>query len=339
MLAVGDVLLGHARLVAIGAAAVEWPCARRAGLVGSGRHVGRRSYAAGFAQLWAQARAGAEPAAGGAVAGGAAAGGGGPVAACTEPSLADLFAPPVEDVWLEIGFGGGEHLVWQARANPGVGLIGCEPFQDGVVKVLSAIGDSRRSMFCNPPLPTPRGEGGRRAREYQGACGRCAAAAALAALGLDRAGVRPVPRSLAQGATPQAPAGVARRRWASLRACCAPAPSCGSPPTTATMPGRCCWPLAGKPTFSGRPTARTTGAGAPPIGRQRAMRRRPCARGGDAIFSAFTGGSAYAEASCDKPVISRLQFAQILPTICALMIISTLRVGPRGPLFLFWAIG
>ncbi len=53
--------------------------------------------------------------------------------------LGDLFAPPVEDVWLEIGFGGGEHLVWQARANPGVGLIGCEPFQDGVVKVLSAI--------------------------------------------------------------------------------------------------------------------------------------------------------------------------------------------------------
>ena len=51
----------------------------------------------------------------------------------------DLFAPPVEEVWLEIGFGGGEHLLWQARHNPGVGLIGCEPFQDGVVKVLSAI--------------------------------------------------------------------------------------------------------------------------------------------------------------------------------------------------------
>jgi tRNA (guanine-N7-)-methyltransferase len=54
-------------------------------------------------------------------------------------SLAELFAPPVAEVWLEIGFGGGEHLVWQARANPGVGLIGCEPFQDGVVKVLGAI--------------------------------------------------------------------------------------------------------------------------------------------------------------------------------------------------------
>jgi tRNA (guanine-N7-)-methyltransferase len=53
--------------------------------------------------------------------------------------LPQLFSPPVHDTWLEIGFGGGEHLVWQARANPGVGFIGCEPFQDGVVKLLSAI--------------------------------------------------------------------------------------------------------------------------------------------------------------------------------------------------------
>jgi tRNA (guanine-N7-)-methyltransferase len=42
-------------------------------------------------------------------------------------------------VWLEIGFGGGEHLVWQARHNPHVTLIGCEPFIDGLVKVLSEI--------------------------------------------------------------------------------------------------------------------------------------------------------------------------------------------------------
>jgi tRNA (guanine-N7-)-methyltransferase len=53
--------------------------------------------------------------------------------------LGDLFTPPTEDVWLEIGFGGGEHLVWQASRNPRVGFIGCEPFQDGVVKVLGAI--------------------------------------------------------------------------------------------------------------------------------------------------------------------------------------------------------
>ena len=54
-------------------------------------------------------------------------------------SLLDLFSVPVARTWLEIGFGGGEHLAWQARANPDVGLIGCEVFEDGVVKALSAI--------------------------------------------------------------------------------------------------------------------------------------------------------------------------------------------------------
>ena len=53
--------------------------------------------------------------------------------------LADLFPQPVRDIWLEIGFGGGEHLVWQAKQHPDTGFIGCEPFEDGVVKLLSAI--------------------------------------------------------------------------------------------------------------------------------------------------------------------------------------------------------
>jgi tRNA (guanine-N7-)-methyltransferase len=53
--------------------------------------------------------------------------------------LADLFEVPVSDIWLEIGFGGGEHMIWQAKANPQVGLIGCEPFRDGIVKALDAI--------------------------------------------------------------------------------------------------------------------------------------------------------------------------------------------------------
>lgn len=53
-------------------------------------------------------------------------------------------------MWLEIGFGGGEHLIWQARANPEVGLIGCEVFEDGVVKALSAIevGDMSNVRVC-----------------------------------------------------------------------------------------------------------------------------------------------------------------------------------------------
>jgi tRNA (guanine-N7-)-methyltransferase len=53
--------------------------------------------------------------------------------------------PQAREVWLEIGFGGGEHLLAQARAHPHVGLIGCEPYQDGVVKVLTAIAAERLS--------------------------------------------------------------------------------------------------------------------------------------------------------------------------------------------------
>ncbi|MCB1527116.1 MAG: tRNA (guanosine(46)-N7)-methyltransferase TrmB [Hyphomicrobiaceae bacterium] len=51
------------------------------------------------------------------------------------------FAQTNPPVWLEIGFGGGEHLIWQARQNPGVVLIGSEPYQDGVLKVLNAVAD------------------------------------------------------------------------------------------------------------------------------------------------------------------------------------------------------
>ena len=54
--------------------------------------------------------------------------------------LTALGAPAsCRELWLEIGFGGGEHLVWQARANPDALLIGCEPFVEGVVKVLGTI--------------------------------------------------------------------------------------------------------------------------------------------------------------------------------------------------------
>ena len=53
-------------------------------------------------------------------------------------AITDLF-PAARDVWLEIGFGGGEHLIWQAREHPDVGFIACEPFIDGVVKLLDGV--------------------------------------------------------------------------------------------------------------------------------------------------------------------------------------------------------
>ncbi len=56
---------------------------------------------------------------------------------------ATLFATPPREIWLEIGFGGGEHLAAQAAANPGFGLIGCEPYENGVVALLGHIRDRR----------------------------------------------------------------------------------------------------------------------------------------------------------------------------------------------------
>lgn len=59
-------------------------------------------------------------------------------------SLADLFPVPVEAVRLEIGFGGGEHLLHESGRFPKVGFIGVEPFVNGMAKLLSAIQDAPR---------------------------------------------------------------------------------------------------------------------------------------------------------------------------------------------------
>lgn len=56
---------------------------------------------------------------------------------------AGLFEPPVRDLWLEVGFGGGEHLAEQAKTHPDVGIIGCEPFVNGVARLLSEIDRDR----------------------------------------------------------------------------------------------------------------------------------------------------------------------------------------------------
>ena len=53
--------------------------------------------------------------------------------------LQTQFSPANGSVWLEIGFGGGEHLAWQARENPDIGIIGCEVFENGVASLLRAV--------------------------------------------------------------------------------------------------------------------------------------------------------------------------------------------------------
>lgn len=72
-------------------------------------------------------------------------------------------------IWLEIGFGGGEHLVHMAARYPEIGIIGCEPFVNGVAMLLGRIrkagvtnlavhpGDARDLMDVLPPASVSRG--------------------------------------------------------------------------------------------------------------------------------------------------------------------------------------
>ncbi len=56
-----------------------------------------------------------------------------------------LFSAPVQEVWLEIGFGAGEHLVKQALKYPSVGIIGCEPYINGVAQLLKSVAEKEIS--------------------------------------------------------------------------------------------------------------------------------------------------------------------------------------------------
>src|SRR5215212_10140989 len=57
---------------------------------------------------------------------------------------ASLFEERPEAVWLEIGFGAGEHLAAQAEAHPEIGFIGCEVFENGVARLVAEV--ARRDL-------------------------------------------------------------------------------------------------------------------------------------------------------------------------------------------------
>ena len=91
-----------------------------------------------------------------------------PRLACSLPASgvldpAALFASPPSAIWLEIGFGSGEHLLAQAGARPDIGFVGCEPYIGGVASLLAGIetaGIGNIRIFANdarlmlPRLPT-----------------------------------------------------------------------------------------------------------------------------------------------------------------------------------------
>ena len=57
-----------------------------------------------------------------------------------------LFERPVQAIWLEIGFGGGEHLAGQAKLYPHIGHIGCEVFRNGISSLLGHL--SEEDLAC-----------------------------------------------------------------------------------------------------------------------------------------------------------------------------------------------
>jgi tRNA (guanine-N7-)-methyltransferase len=54
-------------------------------------------------------------------------------------ALRSLFAGAIDELVLEIGFGGGEHVLSQAIQNPRCGLLACDPFVNGMAKILKGI--------------------------------------------------------------------------------------------------------------------------------------------------------------------------------------------------------
>jgi len=49
------------------------------------------------------------------------------------------FAPGLRRLWLEVGFGGGEHMLAQVVANPDTAIIACEVFDNGICSLLSRL--------------------------------------------------------------------------------------------------------------------------------------------------------------------------------------------------------
>ena len=66
------------------------------------------------------------------------------------------FSRAVNEVWLEVGFGAGEHLIWQAEQNPNIGIIGAEPYVSGMAKLLTKIAAPSGSPLRGSPPPPLR---------------------------------------------------------------------------------------------------------------------------------------------------------------------------------------
>ena len=61
------------------------------------------------------------------------------------------FPGPIDQRWLEDGFGGGEHALAQIAANPRAGLIACEVFEIGLCSLLTKLADEGEEATSQLP--------------------------------------------------------------------------------------------------------------------------------------------------------------------------------------------
>jgi len=72
------------------------------------------------------------------------------------PDISKAFGVPVKKIWLEVGFGGGEHLAEMALQNQHIGILGAEPFVNGVASLLAHLNGSHRYPRANMELEETR---------------------------------------------------------------------------------------------------------------------------------------------------------------------------------------
>lgn len=69
-----------------------------------------------------------------------------------------IFGIEPREVWLEIGFGGGEHVAELAQKYPDVGIIGAEPFMNGVASLLAHLNGSHQVPVAHTDLEAGRAD-------------------------------------------------------------------------------------------------------------------------------------------------------------------------------------
>ena len=164
-------------------------------------------------------------------------------------------------LWLEVGFGGGEHALAQIAAHPDVGLIACEVFENGICSLLSRL--VPEGGEADAPLPPNLRLWPDDARLLLRRC-RMPAWTGCSCCSPIRGRRR---------ATPSA-ASCIRRCCRCWRACCGPARSGAWPPTI--RPIRPGWPRSWRRRTCS--TRRRRRRNVPPAGRRHATRPRRCAR-------------------------------------------------------------